>query len=81
MSSFGRAWRYVSRQRVKSFIILGIFAAMMSALMVTGSVTRAADAAGSQVDRRTGAGFVLQNNPQFNQGTPRGAGTVKGADI
>lgn len=81
MSSFGRAWRYVSRQRVKSFIILGIFAAMMSALMVTGSVTRAADAAGAQVDRRTGAGFVLQNNPQFNQGTPRGAGTVKGADI
>ena len=61
MSSFGRAWRYVSRQRVKSFIILGIFAAMMSALMVTGSVTRAADAAGAQVDRRTGAGFVLQN--------------------
>lgn len=81
MSSFGRAWRYVSRKRVKSFIILGIFAAMMSALMVTSAVTRAADAAGSQVEKRTGAGFVLQNNPQFNQGTPRGAGTVKGADI
>ena len=81
MSSFGRAWRYVSRKRVKSFIILGIFAAMMSALMVTSAVMRAADAAGSQVEKRTGAGFVLQNNPQFNQGTPRGAGTVKGADI
>ncbi|MDU3002265.1 MAG: chromosome partition protein MukF, partial [Streptococcus parasanguinis] len=50
VSSFGRAWRYVSRQRVKSFIIVGIFAAMMSALMVTGSVTRAADAADEDGD-------------------------------
>lgn len=54
---------------------------MMTVLLATGAVTESANRVGAEVSARTGAGFVLQNNPQVNPGTPRGAGTVKGADI
>ncbi|MDU7360404.1 MAG: ABC transporter permease [Propionibacteriaceae bacterium] len=81
MSFIGRAWRYVCRKWVKTLIVFGILVAMMTALFTTSAISRAADRVGDDVAKRTGAGFVLQNNPQFNMGTPRGAGTVKGADI
>lgn len=69
------------RKWVKTLIVFGILVAMMTALFTTSAISRAADRVGDDVAKRTGAGFVLQNNPQFNMGTPRGAGTVKGADI
>ena len=81
MSFVGRAWRYVCRKWVKSLIVFGILVAMMTALFTTSAISRSADQVSDDVAKRTGAGFVIQNNPQFNMGTPRGAGTVRGGDI
>ena len=81
MSFVGRAWRYVCRKWVKSLIVFGILVAMMTALFTTSAISRSADQVSDDVAKRTGAGFVIQNNPHFNMGTPRGAGTVQGGDI
>lgn len=54
---------------------------MATVVMSAGAVTRAADQVAQEVDAKTGSGFVLENNPQYNLGTPRGAGNVKPADI
>ena len=81
MTFLGRAWRYIFRKRIKTLIIFAILTAMLTALITTGAVTRSAGKVGEEVAQRTGAGFVLQNNPQTNPGTARGAGTVRGADI
>ena len=69
------------RKWVKSLIVFGILVAMMTALFTTSAISRSADQVSDDVAKRTGAGFVIQNNPQFNMGTPRGAGTVRGGDI
>ena len=69
------------RKWVKSLIVFGILVAMMTALFTTSAISRSADRVSDDVAKRTGAGFVIQNNPQFNMGTPRGAGTVQGGDI
>ena len=69
------------RKWVKSLIVFGILVAMMTALFTTSAISRSADRVSDDVAKRTGAGFVIQNNPQFNMGTPRGAGTVRGGDI
>lgn len=66
---------------MKSLIVFGILVAMMTALFTTSAISRSADRVSDDVAKRTGAGFVIQNNPQFNMGTPRGAGTVRGGDI
>lgn len=81
MSFVGRAWRYIARKRVKTLIILAILTAMATVLMSANAVTQATERAAAQIESKTGQGFVLGNNPQFNTGTPRGAGTVKPADI
>lgn len=81
MSFFGRAWRYVIRKRVKTLVILGILTALGTVLVATSAISGATDKAAAEVEAKTGAGFVLGNNPQFNMGTPRGAGNVKGKDI
>ena len=81
MSFVGRSWRYVARKRIKTAIIFAIFLAMSTVLMSANAVSRATDATAAEIDAKTGQGFVLGNNPQFNTGTPRGAGNVKPADI
>lgn len=81
MSFVGRSWRYVARKRIKTIIIFAIFLAMSTVLMSANAVSRATDATAAEIDAKTGQGFVLGNNPQFNTGTPRGAGNVKPADI
>ena len=54
---------------------------MSTVVMAASAVTRSADQVSEEIDAKTGRGFVLENNPQNNLGTPRGAGTVKAADI
>lgn len=81
MSFVGRSWRYVARKRIKTIIIFAIFLAMSTVLMSANAVSRATDATAAEIDAKTGQGFVLGNNPQFNTGTPRGAGNVKPVDI
>ena len=81
MSFLGRAWRYCARKPVKTVIILAVLAAMGTVVMSAGAVTRSADQVAQEIDAKTGSGFVLENNPHYNMGTPRGAGNVKPADI
>lgn len=73
--------RYCVRKPVKTLIILVVFILMATVVMASGAVTQAADQVSDEIDSKTGRGFVLENNPQYNLGTPRGAGTVKRADI
>ena len=54
---------------------------MATVVMAASAVTRSADHVSGEIEAKTGRGFVLENNPQHNLGTPRGAGTVKPADI
>lgn len=54
---------------------------MVTVVMAASAVTRSADQVSDEIDAKTGRGFVLENNPQYNFGTPRGAGNVKPADI
>ena len=81
MSFIGRAWRYVVRKPVRTIVILAVLTVVATVLMSADAIERASAREGAKVEAKAGAGFVLGNNPQFNQGTPRGAGTVKGADI
>ena len=81
LSFAGRAWRYCVRKPVKTFIILIVLTIMATVVMAASAVTHAADQVSADIDTKTGRGFVLENNPQYNMGTPRGAGTVKRADI
>lgn len=81
MTFLGRAWRYCVRKPVKTLIIFVVLAVMATVVMSAGAVTRSADQVAQEVDAKTGSGFVLENNPQYNMGTPRGAGNVKPADI
>lgn len=73
--------RYCARKPVKTLIILAVFTIMATVVMATHAVTHAAGQVSDEIDAKTGQGFVLENNPQNNLGTPRGAGTVKRADI
>lgn len=73
--------RYCARKPVKALIILVVFTIMATVVMATHAVTHAAGQVSDEIDAKTGQGFVLENNPQNNLGTPRGAGTVKRADI
>lgn len=77
----GRAWRYCVRKPVKTLIIFAVLAIMATVVMSASAVTRSADHVSNEIEAKTGRGFVLENNPQHNPGTPRGAGTVKAADI
>lgn len=77
----GRAWRYCVRKPVKTLIIFAVLAIMATVVMAASAVTRSADHVSNEIEAKTGRGFVLENNPQHNLGTPRGAGTVKPADI
>lgn len=73
--------RYCARKPVKTLIVLVVFTIMAAVVMASNAVSHAADEVSEGIDARTGRGFVLENNPQYNLGTPRGAGTVKRADI
>lgn len=73
--------RYCVRKPVKTLILLLVFIIMATVVMAASAVTHAADQVSDDIDTKTGRGFVLENNPLYNLGTPRGAGTVKGADI
>lgn len=54
---------------------------MSTSLLVANAVSHAANNAADEVETKTGKGFILENNQQFNMGTPRGGGTVKQADV
>lgn len=81
MSFLGRAWRYCVRKPVKTVIIFVVLTVMATVVMGAGAVTRSADQVSDEIDAKTGSGFVLEINPQYNFGTPRGAGNVKASDI
>ena len=81
MSFAGRAWRYVVRKPVRTIVIFAVLTLVATVLISADAIERASAREGAKVEAKAGAGFVLGNNPQFNQGTPRGAGTVKSADI
>ncbi|MDU1223740.1 ABC transporter permease [Varibaculum cambriense] len=81
MSFAGRAWRYVVRKPVRTIVIFAVLTLVATVLMSADAIERASARESAKVAAKAGAGFVLENNPQFNQGTPRGAGTVKPADI
>ena len=81
LTFLGRAWRYCVRKPVKTLIIFVVLIIMATVVMAASAVTRSADQVSEEIDAKTGRGFVLENNPQNNLGTPRGAGTVKAADI
>ncbi|WP_077138330.1 ABC transporter permease [Flaviflexus massiliensis] len=81
MSFLGRAWRYCARKPIKTVIIFVVLTVMATVVMGAGAVTRSADRVSEDIDAKTGSGFVLEINPQYNFGTPRGAGNVKASDI
>lgn len=76
-----RAWRFVTRKRIKSAIMAFILL-LMSTMILSGlAIKNATDQAAGEIGKKVQSAFVLENNARYNMGTPRGAGTVKNKDI
>lgn len=81
MEVIQRAWRFVSRKKMKTLIMMVILIAISSVILSGLAIKNATDQAASEVGKKVQSAFVLENNARFNMGTPRGAGTVKNKDI
>ena len=76
-----RAWRFVTRKRMKSAVMAFILL-LMSTMILSGlAIKNATDRAAGEIGKKVQSAFVLENNARYNMGTPRGAGTVKNKDI
>lgn len=81
MTFISRAVRYIVRKRIKSLIIFAILTLISTLLLASQAVGFAAQKESEKVESQASSSFVLSNNPQFNPGTPRGAGTVNPKDV
>ena len=81
MTFISRAGRYVLRKRIRTLVLLVILTIVSASMLATIAVSQAAKHEAEQIEKQAVVGFVLANNPQNNSGTPRGAGTVKPADV
>ncbi len=72
---FKRVWYYVTRKRVKTFLMFFLLFGI-AALMISGlAIRKATTATREKVDQSIGTSFTVSNNMEFNLGTSRG-GTV-----
>lgn len=81
MEVIQRAWKFVTRKKLKSVIMLVILLLMSSVILSGLAIKNATDQAASEIGKKVQSAFVLENNARYNMGTPRGAGTVKNKDI
>mgnify|MGYP000851367317 FL=1 len=81
MEVIQRAWKFVTRKRLKSVIMLVILLLMSSVILSGLAIKNATDQAANEIGKKVQSAFVLENNARYNMGTPRGAGTVKNKDI
>ena len=81
MSVIKRALLYITRKKVKTFIIFAVLLCMSTAVLSGVAVKRAADNMQSDLDKKTMSGIILGNNRENNMGTARGAGNVKPEDV
>lgn len=75
------AWAYVTRKKLKSLIMISVIA-IMSTLGVLGLALKdATDLSSKKSLGNITNSFSMEINRQYNPGTPRGGGNVKGQDI
>lgn len=75
------AWAYVTRKKLKTLIMISVIA-IMSTLGVLGLALKdATDLSSKKSLGNITNSFSMEINRQYNPGTPRGGGNVKGQDI
>ena len=75
------AFLYVTRKKLKSLVIFLVVLTMSSLGMISLAIQDATSKAASEAFSGVTNSFSMEINRQVNQGTPRGGGNVKGADI
>ena len=75
------AFAYVTRKFFKSLVIFLIILLMASLSLVGLSIKGATAKASQETFKNITNSFSMQINRRVNQGTPRGAGNIKGEDI
>ena len=75
------AFAYVTRKFFKSIVIFLIILLMGSLSLVGLSIKGATARASQETFKNITNSFSMQINRRVNQGTPRGAGNIKGEDI
>ena len=81
MEVIQRAWHFMTRKKMKTFIMTVILILISSVILSGLAIKNATDQAASEIGKKVQSAFVLENNARYNLGTPRGAGTVKNKDI
>ena len=81
MSIIKNAIAYVWRKKIKTLIIFCILLCMSTLILSSVSVKNATDMASKETLKNITSSFSMQINRRVNQGTPRGAGNLKGKDI
>lgn len=72
MSAITRAWRYVTRQRIRTLMLLLVLTISTTSLMIVSSVGQATQRTADLTHETIGAGVTLSNNPLTNPGTAQG---------
>lgn len=75
------AFLYVTRKKLKSLVIFSVVLIMAALGMISLAIQDATSKAASEAFSGVTNSFSMEINRQVNQGTPRGGGNVKGADI
>ena len=75
------AFLYVTRKKLKSLMIFSVVLIMAALGMISLAIQDATSKAASEAFSGVTNSFSMEINRQVNQGTPRGGGNVKGADI
>lgn len=75
------AFLYVTRKKLKSLVIFSVVLVMAALGMISLAIQDATSKAASEAFSGVTNSFSMEINRQVNQGTPRGGGNVKGADI
>lgn len=78
---FKNAFYYVTRKRLKSFVLLLIILSMSCLSLISLSIKDATDKAKEETFGSITNSFSMEINRRVNPGTPRGGGNVKGVDI
>lgn len=75
------AFAYVTRKVARSLIVIAVISVMGVLSLVSLSLLNATEHATKSTYRNITNSFSLQIDRRYNQGTPRGGGNLKGADI
>ena len=78
---FKNAFAYVTRKPLKSMLICLVILAMSTLGLISLSIKDATNVAAHQSFGSVTNSFMMEINRQYNYGTPRGAGNIKGKDI